>query len=242
MKASVRQQRILLDIQRLDTEQVRMQRRRAALPERAELAALSAETAAVRDRFMAAQRELEDRNVEIARIEGDLELVAQRRARNDERMALATASKEAQSLQEELVSLERRRLVLEEQELEVMEAVEQAQPAFDAAVNELAAIDRRRSELEQGLARGEEHIARDSAAAATERALLADELQRDLLALYEETRERYGMGAARLRGNISEGSNMALADAELAAIRATDPEEIVFCPGSGAILVRDYED
>lgn len=242
MKASVRQQRVLLDIQSLDTEQVRLQRRRAQLPERAELAALTGETAAVRDRFMAAQRELEDRNVEIKRIESDIEVVAQRRARNTERMAVSTASKEAQSLQDEVDSLERRRLALEEQELEVMEAVEQAQPSFDAAANELAEIDRRRADLEQRLAVAEEHITRDLAAAAEQRSLLAAEVQRDLLDLYEDTRNRYGMGAARLRGNVSEGSNMALTDAELAGIRGGDPEEIVFCPGSGAILVRDFED
>lgn len=242
MKASVRQQRVLLDIQSLDTEQVRLERRRAQLPERAELAAIAGETAAVRDRFMAAQRELEDRNVEIKRIESDIEVVAQRRARNTERMAVSTASKEAQSLQDEVDSLERRRLALEEQELEVMEAVEQAQPSFDAAANELAEIDRRRADLEQRLAVAEEHIARDLAAAAEQRSLLAAEVQRDLLDLYEDTRNRYGMGAARLRGNVSEGSNMALTDAELAGIRGGDPEEIVFCPGSGAILVRDFED
>ena len=242
MKASVRQQRVLLDIQSLDTEQVRLERRRAQLPERAELAAIAGETAAVRDRFMAAQRELEDRNVEIKRIESDIEVVAQRRARNSERMAVSTASKEAQSLQDEVDSLERRRLALEEQELEVMEAVEQAQPSFDAAANELAEIDRRRAELEQRLAVAEAHIARDLAAAAEQRSLLAAEVQRDLLDLYEDTRNRYGMGAARLRGNVSEGSNMALTDAELAGIRGGDPEEIVFCPGSGAILIRDFED
>lgn len=242
MKASVRQQRVLLDLQSLDTEQVRLQRRRAQLPERAKLAALAGEMATVRDRFMAAQRELEDRQTEIARIESDIEVVAQRRARNTDRMAVTTASKEAQSLQDEVNSLERRRLALEEQELEVMEAVEQAQPAFDAAANELTAIDRRRAELEQSLATAEDHIARDAAAAAEQRSLLAAELQRDVLGLYEETRERYGMGAARLRGNVSEGSNMALTDAELAGIRSRDPEEIVFCPGSGAILVRDFED
>mgnify|MGYP003557205677 FL=1 len=242
MKASVRQQRVLLGIQSLDTEQVRLERRRAQLPERAELAAIAGETAAVRDRFMAAQRELEDRNVEIKRIESDIEVVAQRRARNTERMAVSTASKEAQSLQDEVDSLERRRLALEEQELEVMEAVEQAQPSFDAAANELAEIDRRRADLEQRLAVTEEHIARDLAAAAEQRSLLAAEVQRDLLDLYEDTRNRYGMGAARLRGNVSEGSNMALTDAELAGIRGGDPEEIVFCPGSGAILVRDFED
>lgn len=242
MKASVRQQRVLLDLQSLDTEQVRLQRRRAQLPERAELAALAKETAAVRDRFMAAQRVLEDRKVEIERIESDIAVVAQRRARNTERMAVATASKEAQSLQDEVDSLERRRLALEEQELEVMEAVELAQPDFDAAANELASIDRRRAELEQSLATNEDHIQRDAAAATEQRTLLSAEVQRDVLALYEETRDRYGIGAARLRGNVSEGSNMALDDAELAGIRATDPEEIVFCPGSGAILVRDYED
>ena len=123
-----------------------------------------------------------------------------------------------------------------------MDSDEQAKPSFDDAANELAEIDRRRDHLKQRLAVAEEHIARDLAAAAEQRSLLAAEVQRDLLDLYDDTRNRYGMGAARLRGNVSEGSNMALTDAELAGIRGGDPEEIVFCPGSGAILDRDFED
>jgi predicted nucleic acid-binding Zn-ribbon protein len=35
---------------------------------------------------------------------------------------------------------------------------------------------------------------------------------------------------------------MALAPAELSDIRATAPDEVVFCPGTGAILVRGADE
>jgi len=54
----------------------------------------------------------------------------------------------------------------------------------------------------------------------------------------QSLRGRIGIGAARLRGRVSEASNMELAPAELTDILAMAPDELVHCPQSGAILVR----
>lgn len=242
MKASPRQQRLLLDLQDLDNTLARLRRKRSTLAERTELEALQGDTASARDGFMQAQRELDTRRTELSRIEADVATVQQRRDRDNQMLSVSTSSKEAQSLQGELETLSRRQSELEDRELELMEVVEGVQAAFAAAEEVLAGVDERRAAIQGRLDDAEQRLDAEISSNTKEREGVAAELQRDVLGLYEELRGRIGIGAARLRGNVSEGSNMALAPAELSDIRATAPDEIVFCPGSGAILVRDFED
>jgi len=241
MKASPRQQRLLLDLQELDTALARLARRRERLPERAELSALAGEAAEARDRFMAAQRELDARRLEIEHVEADIAVVEQRRARDEELLAASVSSKEAQALQGELDTLARRQSELEDRELVIMEAQETTEAAFAEAERLLGEVDGRRAEIQRRIDEAEQRISRELASNAEERAGLAAEVQRDLLTHYEQLRDRIGIGAARLRGNVSEASNMALAPAELSDILAAAPDELVYCPGTGAILVRDAD-
>lgn len=242
MKASPRQQRLLLDLQDLDTTIARVRRKHATLPERAELDGLSGEIAAAREAYMAAQRELDTYTAEIERIEADVTMVQQRRARDEELIAQSTAAKEAQALQSELETLARRMGELEDRQLAVMEQQEVAQAAFTEAERVLGGVDARRAEIQASIDAAEALLKREFDSNTEERAGVAAELQRDVLEVYEELRARIGIGAARLRGNISEASNMALAPAELSAIRSAAPDELVYCPGTGAILVRVDEE
>lgn len=238
MKASPRQQSLLLDLQDHDNLVARLRRKRTQLPERQELAALQGELSEAKTEFMAVQRELDAQNADITRLENDVETVRQRRRRDADLLSASTSSKEAQSLQGEIDTLEKRQGVLEERELDLMQASEVTQARYDSASEILARVDERRAELTANLLEAERAIDAEIASATEERAGIAAELQRDLLDLYENLRQRGGVGAARLRGNVSEGSNMALAPAELQAIRYAAPDELVFCPGSGAILIR----
>ena len=242
MKASPRQQRLLLDLHDLDTTIARLRRKRATLPERAELDGLAGEIAESREQFMAAQRELDTLNAEIERVEADVALVAQRRARDEELLAVSTAPKEAQALQAELETLARRTSELEDRELVLMEQQEAAQAAFAAAEGVLGGVDARRAAIQDAIDTAEAQIDRELDASTRERGGLAAEIQRDLLGIYEELRGRIGIGAARLRGAVSEASNMALTPAELSDFNAAAPDELLFCPGTGAILVRVEED
>lgn len=242
MKASPRQQQLLLDLQDLDTAIARLHRRRNTLPERAELDALAGESATARERYMGAQRDLDALQAEIDRIEADVETVRQRRERDEQLIAVSTSSKEAQSLQSELETLARRQADLEDRELELMERHEAAQTAFDSAERAFNAVDGRRAVLEEAISVAEREVDAEIETQQEERAGVAAELQRDVLALYEDLRARLGVGVARLRGNVSEASNMALTPAELSGINAASPDELVFCPGTGAILVRVNEE
>lgn len=238
MKASPRQQQLLLDLQDLDTRIAQQLRKRKLLPQRAAIAALAGELEVAKTAFMAAQRELDAHTAEFDRVQSDVELVAQRVARDEQLLAASSAPKEAQALTAELAQLAERNAKLEEKQLEIMELQESAQSAFSAATATLDGVDGRRATLQRELDEAEAALNRELAASKKERLGLSAELQRDLLDLYESLRARIGIGAARLRGNVSEASNMALAPAELAGILEAAPDEITFCPGTGAILVR----
>lgn len=238
MKASVRQQLALLELQEHDHSLARLARRRASLPERALLEELDLEVAAAKTSFMEAQRTLDEQLAEVAKIDDDVRLVTERKARDEQLLSASTSPKEAQALQAELETLGRRQRELEDRELELMQAGEDAQGVFDQAQGVLDGVDSKRSEILAQISTAEQAIDRDIEQLRDARAGTAAEIQGDLLEEYEQIRARVGVGAARLRGNVSEASNMALTPAELSDIADTDPEEIVYCPGTGAILVR----
>jgi predicted nucleic acid-binding Zn-ribbon protein len=68
---------------------------------------------------------------------------------------------------------------------------------------------------------------------------VASALPEELVALYDKQRARYGVGAARLVGGVSLASNMKLSPSDLADVRSAADDDVVLCPDSGAILIRD---
>lgn len=242
MKASYRQQQLLLDLQQLDHALARLRNKHAQLPERAELAKLETELQAVRGTYMEAQRELDARNLELSRIEDDVRVVEERTKRDEQLIAVSTSSKEAVALQSEIDTLARRKSELEDRQIEAMEAAEAAEQVFAEAETVLAGVDERRDTIHTRIRAAEAEMERERDAAVADRAGLASEIRGDLLELYERLRSKTGIGAARLRGNVSEASGMALTPAELSTINAADPEEVVYCPETGVILVRVPEE
>lgn len=242
MKASYRQQLLLLDLQQLDHTLVRLRRQLEQLPARQALNTLELEGETVRNTYMDAQRELDARRLELTRIEDDVRLVDERTKRDEELLAHSTSSKEAVALQSEMEVLARRKAELEDRQLEAMEVVETAERVFADAETVLAGVDERREAIHTEIRDAESEIQRERTETEEKRAGIAAEVRGDLLAHYEQLRNQIGIGAARLRGNVSEASGMALTPADLSGIRAADPEEVVYCPETGAILVRVHEE
>lgn len=242
MKATPRQQLLLLDLQQLDHSISRMRKRSEQLPERAELAALEDERGEARNRYMDAQRELDTKRLELSRIESDVAVVVERENRDRELLAVSTSSKEAVALQTELETLARRQSELEDRQFEAMEIAESAEAVFSEAESVLSGLEARRAAIHDRITAAEAEIEREREHARTERAGLAAEVQGDLLALYEKLRADIGIGAAKLKGNVSEASGMALTPADLSSINETAHDALVFCPETGAILVRVIEE
>lgn len=239
--ASPEVQARLLELQALDDELGRIAAHRRRLQAGGDLPAATAEQAALRRRGADERGTLEDLRARIRRLESDVALVEQRLTRDRGRLNVTSSSKDAQGFEQEIASLVRRRGALEDEELELMEALEAAETAAADTGTALSAADDRVRSLQAdqddaltGLTENEHRVT-------AERAELAAQLPAPLVALYDRQRTRYGIGAALLARGVSQGSNMALTGADLAEVRAAAPDAVVLDPESGCILVRTGE-
>ncbi|MFF2485214.1 zinc ribbon domain-containing protein [Microbacterium sp. NPDC058062] len=182
----------------------------------------------------------DDLRTELSRIESDVAVVDARAARDADRLAASTNSKEAQGLESELAALARRKNDLEDAELAVMERLEIADAAVAEQESLIAATNAEGAELS---AEGKRAVAEATAAfdaATRDRAAVAGGVPADLLALYDRLAAR-SAGAAFLRRRTCEGCHMVLAGTDLQVLRQAGENDVVMCPECGCILVRDDE-
>ena len=243
MKADPAHQVALLDVAELDSRAAQLRHQRAHLPELAEISALESERTSITDQVRDARIVVDDLTVEQAKADREVEQVKARRERDRSRMdsGQITNPKDLERMQHELVSLERRITTLEDAELEVMEALEEAQQTLDGLGIRSEDLDTRLAELVT--ARDEKQAQVDASLAEVEAARhpAVDGLPEDLLALYERLRDQKGIGAALLRARQCGGCQLTLDASEIARIRAAAPDEVIRCEECQRILVRTDE-
>ncbi|RMI13395.1 zinc ribbon domain-containing protein [Cellulomonas triticagri] len=239
-QATPQDQQRLLDLQGLDTKLDQLSHRRTSLPQHARIAELDGRIADLDTAVAASRTAVGDLRRELAKAESDVQQVRDRAARDQSRLDSGQGSaKDLQALQSELVSLAKRQGDLEDVELEVMERLE----AHDGTLTELttahAALLNERAGIEAE--RDAEYVVidREAEQVRTQRDATAAPLDATLIALYDKLRARFGgVAVAALRHGRSGGSGMPVPPTELAQIKATPADQIVFCEDSGRILVR----
>ncbi len=244
MKAEPSAQLRLLEVQALDARADQARHRRASMPEVKEMAELEASRREVDDQRRDAQIVVDDLDLAQRKADNDVELVRARRTRDQDRIdqGQITSPKDLERMQHELQSLERRISVLEDEELEVMEQLEQAQAALGELEQRVAATDERLAEL--AVLRDEKTAVIDAELAEIEaaRGPAVEGLPDDLLALYEKLRAaKGGIGAAELRQRRCNGCQLGIDNAEIGVIRAAPADLVVRCEECSRILVRTSE-
>lgn len=231
----------LLEVQDVDLVIHQLRHRRSTLPE---LAALEANAEAQQQ--LAGERAVTDEaHRDLVRRQHVLEdeiATVRRRAEEHEANLYSgsvTSPRELQALQEDIESLKRRQRTLEDQDLELMEAIE-------PLATELATADARQRELVDEQARLDAALGEAAAdvdgelAAAQERrdGLVAD-IDPAALADYEGLRaQQGGIAIARLVGGACGGCHLQLSAVEVDRIRRLDPAERAQCEECGRLLVR----
>lgn len=244
MKADPTAQSALLDLQAQDSVLAQLQHRKNSLPEHAQIADLQAKANDLDGARIEADTEVSDLTRAQKKADAEVEQVKTRRARDEERLNSGAISnpKDLESLQHELVALERRISTLEDDELEVMEKLEEAQTRLTALESDLTAIN---EDLAQAVdARDAAIVVLDeqAAAAQADRAQAATGVPDELIALYDKVRAQYGgLGAAALRARRCEGCRLELNGADLRDIAAAPEDDVLRCPECGRILVRTAE-
>lgn len=244
LKADPAVQLKLLDVQVLDARADRLRHQLESLPELEEIAALQATRTELIDESRDARIVVDDLTVEQKKVDSDVEQVKTRRKRDQDRLdqGLITNPRDIERMQHEMVSLERRITSLEDDELEIMASVEDAQRTLDSLATRIAGADERLAVLlasrdDQGV-----DIEAELARLVTEREPTVEDLPEDLLALYEKLRSnRRGVGAAELRQRRCTGCQLTIDAAELQVIRKAPADLVVRCQECSRILVRTPE-
>ncbi|WP_206489246.1 zinc ribbon domain-containing protein [Rhodococcus sp. KRD162] len=232
----------LLELAGVDTELSQIAHRRKTLPEQQEVDKLETERTTRRDAAVTVQISMDDLDRDIRKLEGEVDAVRQREARDRKMLESGTiAPKQMTELQHELGSLERRQGILEEELLEVMEQREASERDYEHAGAQLTQIE---DELVDAGRRRDDAVADLDTAekrSAERRDALAAGLPADLLALYEKQRGLTGRGAALLQARRCGACRIELDRNEIAGIANKPADALIRCPECNAILVRTKE-
>ncbi|MEE4023252.1 C4-type zinc ribbon domain-containing protein [Gordonia sp. PKS22-38] len=242
MKVDAGAQRLLLDLADVDAELARIDHRRTSLPEDAELADLATRADAARDDLVRAEISAEDLTREYRRMEGEVNGMAAREAKDSQQLTAGGLAPRALSeLQHELTGLARRRTIIEDDMLGVMEqqeaiAAEQqrASATLEHLATETASVRERRDAAMADLEA-------DLEAATSRRAALVADVAPELLTIYDRQRSSGRVGAGLLRARRCGACRMELDRGTIASITAAAPDEVIRCEECGAILVRTAE-
>ncbi len=231
-------------MQELDSRGDQLRHQRATLPEHAEIAELTAKRTDVDNLARDARIAVDDLTAEQKKVDQDVEAVKTRRTRDRDRMdrGLITNPKDLERLQHELESLDRRISSLEDDELEVMERLEEAQAELTKLEGMAAEAEQRLAELAEARDDKVASIDEQLRAVAGQRAARAEGLPDDLMTLYGRLREQKGgVGAAALRARECGGCRLTLDSVELSRIKGLPDDEVVRCEECSRILVRTAE-
>jgi predicted nucleic acid-binding Zn-ribbon protein len=244
LKADPAAQLKLLDLQELDARADLLRYQRGTLPEHDDLAALTMTRRDLGDQARDARITVDDLTVEQAKVDADVEQVKTRRNRDRARIdqGLVANPRDLERMQHEMESLERRITTLEDEELEVMARLDDAQRNLDELTSQLADADARNAKVEQARDGRYAEIDAELADLTAQRMPIVESVPADLLALYDRLRvAKNGVGAAALRARQCSGCMLSLDNAELGQIRAAADDDVLRCEECQRILVRTDE-
>ena len=242
--ASAEQQKALLDLQGFDTKLLQLAHKRAGLPEISAAQDLEVELGSIKMRLVAAQTEASDLKLNQLKAEADVDQVVTRARRDQERLdsGAVSAAKELESLQHEIGTFAKRQAELEDIELEIMQAYENAQQA----VTELLASEIETTEKLSALAQTRDDLFADIDfevnSLTNQRTDIANGLPADLIALYDKIRaDQGGVGAALIHRGSCQGCHITIDAQEIDQIRKMPADAIARCDQCRRILVRTAE-
>ncbi|HSN44586.1 MAG TPA: C4-type zinc ribbon domain-containing protein [Propionibacteriaceae bacterium] len=244
MQADPAAQLRLLDVAALDTQASQLQHRKKTLPEHATIAELMVQRTRLSEALVGASTELGDAETELARLETDLTPARARLDRNQTRVndGSVTDAKALRGMLDEIDHLRGRISTLEDQELDIMQAIEDATAARDKVIQTRTELDGRIRAL---MAKRDSQLAdldAELAERSTQRAALVALIPADLIALYDKVAARNGArGAAEIKARRCSGCQLDIHPSDISRFGSASPDEVLRCEQCDRILVRTAE-
>ena len=240
MQASVAQQSLILELQLLDNEIMQANTKLKSLPEIEQLLHIDKRIFTATDELAVVKSEAEQIALELRRGEVDVETVTDRIKKDEARLASGNATpKELEQLQHEVGTLKKRQESLEEIELEIMIRSDAITSRSNTLTTDLASLQTLKDEISGRLKTATDEISKVIEDKTTARNLVANQIEKPLLELYEKIRTNGGgVGAAALVGNKCNGCNLAINAVEIERIKSLSKDELLRCEECRRILVR----
>ena len=240
MQASVAQQSLILEMQSLDNEIMQANTKLKSLPEIEQLLHIDKRITTATDELAVVKAEADQIALELRRGEVDVETVTDRIKKDEARLSSGNATpKELEQLQHEVGTLKKRQESLEEIELEIMIRSDAITSRSNTLTTDLASLQTLKDEIAGRLKTATDEINKVIADKNTARNLVANQIEKPLLELYEKIRGNGGgVGAAALVGNKCNGCNLAINAVEMDRIKSLAKDELLRCEECRRILVR----
>jgi uncharacterized protein len=237
LKATPQQQTDLLLLAEVDRELARSRRAIDAAQDPKHTQSLRDEQRQVASELIDARGALDSVELDTQRAQQDLDLVENRIKKDQAQLNATSSAKDAQGIQSELETLNRRKSELEDLQLELLERAESAQAESAQILARKADVDARLNkvlnELEAELIKLKSGVELLSAKRSKQAELLGSEL----FDFYEKKAKK-GIAAARLDGRECGACHMTIDATAHAEIASLPDDELAFCSECQAVLVR----
>ena len=237
--APIAQQRLLIDLQDLDSRLARLRHERKHLPVLTRIEAVIERLKVNKRAAIQAEATLDEAKKQATRSEDEVGQVVRRAEVLRERLHSGTsAARDLSAIQGEIDQLGQRQSALEEAQILAMEALDSARQEAERLSQE---SEIRTAGRELTAKRDAEFTRLDEEIESLEnqRADLAGTIEAPLLADYEAVRTSTGgLGAVAMRGRTVEGGAVEISPQELARIVAAPAEEVIHAEENDVIIVR----
>jgi uncharacterized protein len=237
MIASLTDQKQLLAIAAHDVELARISNSRKQAQAESELEAASAETLRLSDSLIDARNAVGDLEMELGRAEADLELVANRIAKDKQLLTSTSSAKDAQGIEHELSTLGTRKSELEDAQLQIMELLEVAQKNHEQLRQEKQAADAKLAALQERISTELADLLSQADKVQAERKSAISSIDQELAAAYERKYSR-GVAVGKLTGRDCGACRLSITATSFEELMALPSEELAECPNCQAFLVR----
>jgi len=237
VKVTENQLQDLLEISAIDQQVQRDRANLLALGEDPEYLGLQRQLRESSADLISASNRIDGLKLDLKRLETDVDLVAKREAKDQAALRTTSVVKDAQGLQQELKTLEKRRGELEEQQLQVMEQLEEASKQMSAVTKSRTETEEMLKVVISRLESAKTKVLSGIELSQATRKQLVQRVPQELLGLFDAKSKR-GVAIGRLSNSQCGACRMSLSATALAEVARIPLGEIATCPDCGAILVR----
>ena len=177
---------------------------------------------------------------ELARAEVDVENIAKRVEKDNERLNSGeTSAKDLTQIQHEIGTLKSKQKVLEEVEISILEILEDLDHKKSVLQEILIQVNDEINQLNILIKDDCSKANSDIAVFTTNRNKVVAKIDKSLVELYDKIRLEHGIGAGMFSHGMCSSCQIQISPAEIVKINALDPEEVIRCENCRCILVRN---